>query len=152
MPTGRHHTTHRKVVSIVTTLVEHAKYELDLCGQMAEDPAFAQSIIAAVAAFASYGHSGGSAGVAIDMLHHLLQRRHISPLTSSPDEWEDRSEQSGYPMWQNRRDSAAFSNDGGITHWFVDADADDRRGCPSAEKPGRTMSMEEVVATRERAK
>ena len=42
------------------TLVEHAKRELELLGQTAEDPAYAASIVAAVAAFSSYGHSGGS--------------------------------------------------------------------------------------------
>jgi hypothetical protein len=34
-------------------LVDHARRELDLCGQSAEDPAYAATIVAAVAAFAS---------------------------------------------------------------------------------------------------
>ena len=50
----------------MSSLVEHAKRELELCGQTAEDPAYAASIVAAVEAFASYGHSGGSASVAIE--------------------------------------------------------------------------------------
>lgn len=104
----------------MSNLVEHAKRELELCGQAEEDPGYAASIIAAVAAFASYGHSGGSAGVAIHQLHSLLQFRTLSALTSDPDEWEDHGEISGAPLWQNRRDSAAFSTDGGQTWYFVD--------------------------------
>lgn len=109
-------------------LVEHARRELDLCGQTAEDPAYAASLIAAVAAFASYGHSGGSAMCAVEQLHQLLRYRTLSPLTSDPDEWEDRSEISGTPLWQNVRDPAAMSRDAGRTWYFVDdrREPDDR--------------------------
>ena len=104
----------------MTGLVEHATTELERCGQTAEDPGYAASIIATIAAFASYGHSGGSMSDAIEQLHTLLQFRTLSPLTTDPEEWDDRSEISGTPMWQNRRDSAAFSTDGGQTWQFVD--------------------------------
>lgn len=101
-------------------LVAHATRELERCGQSAEDPGYTASLIAAIAAFASYGHSGGSASVAIEQLHTLLQYRTLTPLTSDPDEWEDRTEISGSPLWQNRRDPAAFSIDAGQTWHFVD--------------------------------
>ena len=111
------------------TLVEHAKRELELCGQTAEDPEYAASIVAAVAAFASYGHSGGSAMVGVEQLYDLLRYRTLSPITSNPDEWIDRSEMSdGHPIWQNLRDSAAMSEDGGQTWYFVD----DRRSTASS--------------------
>jgi hypothetical protein len=103
-----------------SNLVKHARRELERCGQTAESPTYAASIVAAVEAFASYGHSGGSAMVAVEQLHTLLQFRTLSPLTSDPDEWEDRSGISNYPIWQNRRDSAAMSEDGGQTWYFVD--------------------------------
>lgn len=102
------------------SLVEHARRELELSGQTAEDPAYAASIVAAVAAFASYGHSGGSAMVGIEQLHDLLRRRTLSPITADPAEWVDHSEISGAPLWQNRRDPAAMSTDGGQTWHFVD--------------------------------
>lgn len=102
------------------SLVEHARRELELCGQKAEDPAYTASLIAAIAALASYGHSGGSMSVAIGQLHTLLQFRTLSPLTSDPGEWESRSALSGTELWQNRRDPAAFSQDGGVTWYFVD--------------------------------
>lgn len=104
------------------SLIEHAKRELELSGQWQEDPAYAQSIVAAVAAFASYGHSGGSASVAVEQLNRLIRFETLSPLTSDPAEWEDRSEMSGTPMWQSVRDPRAFSNDGGKTWWRVGDD------------------------------
>jgi hypothetical protein len=111
------------------SLVEHATRELELCGQTAEDPAYAAALVATVAAFASYGHSGGSAEVAIEQLYLLLQMRTLSELTSNPDEWEDRSAISNEPLWQNRRDPAVFSRDAGATWYFVD-DRVDRGGQP----------------------
>lgn len=104
----------------MSKLVEHAERELIRCGQVQSDPGYSASLIAAIAAFASYGHSGGSAEVAIEQLHDLLRFRTLSPLTQDPFEWEDRTEMSGSPLWQNRRDPAAFSKDGGQTWFFVD--------------------------------
>jgi hypothetical protein len=102
------------------SLTEHARRELELCGQYAEDPEYAESIIRAVEAFAAYGHSGGSAMVAREQLHALLGWKALSPLTSDPAEWEDRSEMSGRPLWQNKRDPAVFSADGGKTWYSLD--------------------------------
>lgn len=80
------------------SLVDHARYELDRCGQTAEDPMYAQSIISAIAALVSYGHSGGSMAAAIGQLMTLLQYRTLSPLTSDPDEWFDHGSESGTPL------------------------------------------------------
>lgn len=102
------------------SLVEHARAELERSGQTTEDPAYAASVVAAIAAFVSYGHSGGSAEVALEQLETLLKHRTLTPLTSDPEEWEDRSEISRSPLWQNRRDPAAFSTDAGQTWHFVD--------------------------------
>lgn len=99
--------------------VTHAIRELELSGQTTEDPLFAASLVNAVRAFTGYGHSGGSASIGIDMLHTLLLGRTLTPI-GPEDQWKDVSEASGYPMWQNERDSSAFSNDGGKTHWRVD--------------------------------
>lgn len=100
--------------------VEHARRELERSGQWAESPDYAQSIVAAIEGFTSYGHSGGSAEVATEQLHRLLLGETLSPLTSDPDEWEDRSDMSSRPWWQNRRDARAMSHDGGKTWWFVE--------------------------------
>lgn len=100
-------------------LVEHARRELQLCGQTAEDPEYAASIVRAVEAFASYGHSGGSAVVAREQLYALVGYEPLSPLTDAGSEWTDVSVMSGRPMWQNIRDSRAISEDGGKTYWLV---------------------------------
>lgn len=98
-------------------LVEHARRELELCGQTAEDPAYAQSIIAAVAAFGSYdGHSGFSMACAIHQLTTLLQYKTLSLLTNDPDEWME----VGTGTWQSMRRADAFSRDGGKTHYLLD--------------------------------
>ena len=103
-----------------TSLVAHARRELTLLGEVASSPEYAESIIAAVAGFVSFGHGGGSAAVARDQLAKLLNREALTPLTDDPAEWLDRSETSGYPIWQNLRDPRAMSHDGGKTYWLVE--------------------------------
>lgn len=97
-------------------MVEHARRELALIG---EDPDVTEYLVGLVVAFAAYGHSGGSAAITIPRLCRLLRQEPLAPLTSDPGEWEDRSEMSGYPLWQNRRDGRAFSEDGGRTWRLV---------------------------------
>lgn len=97
-------------------LTEHARRELALLG---EEPQVIDWYCRVVAEFASAGHSGGSASVAIPVLHELLQFHPLTPLTDDPADWIDQSEPSGYPVWQNRRDSRAFSEDGGKTYWLL---------------------------------
>lgn len=104
----------------MSNLVEHARRELALCGQAEEDPAYADSIVRAVEAFASYGgHSGGSAAIATQQLAALLRFENLAPLTDDPAEWQDQSAESGYPIWQNVRNPAVFSEDGGRTYYDV---------------------------------
>lgn len=98
------------------TLVDHARRELTLIG---EDPDVIDWYCRVIEEFASFGHSGGSAAATIPVLHELLQFHALSPLTADPDEWIDQSEPSGYPLWQNCRDSTAFSEDGGKTYWLL---------------------------------
>lgn len=111
----------------MSKLVEHARRELELCGQFAEDPSYAQSIVAAVAAFASYGgHSGTSAQVGRWQLSKLLNFEHLAPLTDDPEEWRDVSEYMPDfdPTWQNIRNSACMSHDGGKTYYSLNEDTD----------------------------
>lgn len=98
------------------TLVEHARRELGLIG---EDPDVIDWYCRVVAEFASAGHSGGSAAAAVPVLGELLRFRPLAPLTDDRADWIDQSGPSGYPLWQNRRDSRAFSGDGGKTYWLL---------------------------------
>lgn len=98
-------------------LVQHAIRELALVDN---DKAFNDCIINAVREFAKYGHSGGSAGVAIHILNDLLQFQNLSPLTDDPDEWMLIEEAIAGPnCWQSRRNPEAFSNDGGKTYYLL---------------------------------
>lgn len=96
----------------MSTLVEHAKREL---ARLGNDENFNQTIVNAVAAFAQYGHSGGSAPYATAILNDLLQFKALSPLTDDPAEWNE----VGEGVWQNSRNSEAFSTDGGKTYYLV---------------------------------
>lgn len=101
----------------MSNLVEHARRELEMLG---EDKATIEGYLKVVKAFADMGHSGGSASVAIPVINKLLQYENLKPLTNNAAEWEDQSEMSGYPLWQNTRNPKYFSKDGGRTCWSVD--------------------------------
>ena len=92
--------------------VMHARYELELVG---EDPRVIDWYCSVLAKWAELGHSGSSAELTADILHRLMKGENLAPLTADPAEWEDRSEISGYPLWQNLRNSQIFSTDGGVT-------------------------------------
>jgi hypothetical protein len=94
------------------SLIEHAKKELALLNN---DAAFNEAMIKAVEAFASYGHSGGSAAYAIPLLNDILQFKNVTPLTNDPKEWLDH----GDFTWQSTRNPEAFSSDGGTTYYLL---------------------------------
>ena len=96
-----------------SNLVKHARRELEL---MHEDENMIEWYLEVILAFVNYGHSGGSASIAIPVINDLLQFKNLCPLTNDPDEWMEVGEE----LWQNRRNSAAFSTDGGKHHYFVD--------------------------------
>lgn len=103
----------------MSNLVEHAKRELTLIDN---DEEFNNSIIKAVEGFASYGHSGGSAGAGIHILYDLLNFKNLSPLTDDLKEWIQHTEdvvgvEGG--VWQSRRNSEAFSNDRGKNYYLL---------------------------------
>lgn len=95
-----------------SNLVKHALYELELIG---EEPETITGYLKVIHAFANMGHSGGSASVAIPTINALLQYKNLRPLTNDPDEWAD----VGDRMWQNKRNSEAFSEDGGKTYYLL---------------------------------
>jgi hypothetical protein len=121
-------------------LVQHARRELALLGE--GPPEFVESVVAAVRGFCLFGHSGGSAETAIEYVHDLLRWRPLTPLTRDPAEWEDRSDISGIPLWQSKRDPRAMSTDGGRTYWLTTDEAGEDEELP------RYTAAEPKVANR----
>lgn len=121
----RWETIHAAVMRVVdekpvseSNLVNHARREMELVG---EDPEWIEGILKVIQAFADMGHSGGSASFAIPLINALLQFKNLSPLTDDPEEWMHISEDiaTNDNTWQNRRNSEAFSNDGGKTYYLL---------------------------------
>ncbi len=103
------------------SLVEHATRELVLAGLMDQDSDYngmiGQAALEIIEIFAQQGHSGFSASMTTDVVTRLMKYEPLTPLTSNPEEWIDRTDISGTPMWQSKRNPAVFSTDGGQT-WY----------------------------------
>jgi hypothetical protein len=99
-----------------SNLVTHARRELALIG---EEQFIIDATVAVVRAFANLGYPEFAAEITTQRLEKLLRFRSLSPLTNDPSEWEDRSEISGYPMWQSNRSGEAFSEDAGKTYYLL---------------------------------
>lgn len=102
-----------------SNLVRHARYELKLIG---EEPDVIEMYVRVINEYASFGHSGGSHAAMMPVLTDLLNFKPLTPLSSEPSEWyyhgeETWGDQGG--IWQNTRNSAAFSKDGGKTYYLV---------------------------------
>lgn len=110
--------------TIDSPLVEYAHAELQRAGMFDADAdyggALGHAVLEVVKVFARQEHSGMSAALSISLLGRLLQFRPLSPISGNPDEWQDVSEASGEPMWQNRRDGTAFSKNGGKSWYLLD--------------------------------
>lgn len=118
-------------------LVEHAKAELALLRGKDREPDETQDIMDShllkmVEVFADEGHSGFSAGYAMQCLERLLRFLPLTSLTGDDDEWvEVYTDDDGIPVYQNKRCSEifrkngkahtirgkVFSDDGGETWW-----------------------------------
>ena len=92
-----------------SNLVKHARRELELLGN---GPMIDDHVLEIVKIFSEQGHSGSSAAYTINLINRLLSFEELAPLTNNPDEWYLVFD----GMWQNRRNPAAFSTDGGKTY------------------------------------
>lgn len=104
-------------------LVEYAEKELGRAGLFSKDSDYGgmigHAVMDIITIFSKQGHSGSSASMVTQLLEKLMRYEPLTPLTYEPDEWWDVSEQSGTPLWQNKRDFKIFSIDGGKTHYSV---------------------------------
>lgn len=116
-----------------SNLVQHARSELKAAfgdfDEKSDDPAdmWDKAVVKAVeelvTLFASQGHSGFSGGITLELFERLADFQNLSPLTDNPDEWQQHAED----MWQSRRNSKAFSTDGGKTYYTL-GEAEDPYG------------------------
>lgn len=109
----------------MSRLVEHARRELNRTDLLEKEGMYGDmlghAVLELIEVFSKQGHSGMSASIVRQLFDKLSNFENLTPLTSNPDEWDDVSYQ-GNPLWQNKRNSAVFSNDGGKTWWHIDED------------------------------
>jgi len=128
----------------LSNLVNHARRELELVG---EDEVTIEGYLGVIQAFADMGHSGGSAMVAIPVITELLSFKNLTPLTDDPEEWMHIAEE----MWgekegvyQNRRNSEAFSYDKGRTYYLLSEGGNDGSREPLHVSVAHTPKVYEV--------
>lgn len=88
-----------------TALTKHVRREIELV-----DGSVALNCTNIARVFALEGHSGGSASIVIPWIQKALSGEPIVPLTGEDTEWNDVSEMSGYPLWQNKRCARVFKD------------------------------------------
>lgn len=103
----------------------HARTELELAGLFDGDSDYhgmlGPCVMEILEVFARQGHSGYSVMMTLDLVNRLIHHENLTSLTSDPDEWIDHTEISGgNPTYQNKRNSKAFSEDGGQTYYLLD--------------------------------
>jgi hypothetical protein len=106
------------------SLKKHAQHELELAGLFDKDSDYGgmigKAVMELIEVFAKQGHSGFSAHWVLGTFKTVASFKTLTPINAdNPDEWMDVSEMSGKPMWQNKRDSEIFSEDGGKTFYNV---------------------------------
>lgn len=107
------------------SLVEHAERELKLAGLFDKDSVYGgmlgESTMKLIRCFSEEGHSGMSASIQIDLFKRLASYKNLTPITDNPEEWMYiADERVDKPIYQNKRSSDLFSNDGGKTYYSVD--------------------------------
>lgn len=107
-------------------LIAHAEAEMRRAGLYDADSDYAgmipEAVMKLVRVHASEGHSGFSHGLTLQVFNRVVNFKTLTPITDDPAEWMDVNDGRGpdKPVWQNCRDSALFSNDGGKTYYSVD--------------------------------
>lgn len=107
-----------------------AKKELEIAGLFDKDSDYngmlGEAVLELIQKFASQGHSGGSAAVVTAVFDRLVRWKPLSEISDNSDEWQlvtdDDPRVPGKSLYQSRRLSSAFSNDGGKTYWDIDED------------------------------
>lgn len=88
----------------------------------------ADSLAEIMEVFDRQGHSGMSASLMSGLLSRLIERKPLTPLTGTEDEWDGWEEIDGEKMRQNKRYSALFQYSDGRLHdnnrvVYIDSDS-----------------------------
>jgi hypothetical protein len=125
----------------MSNLLKHAEEEMRRAGLYDKDSDYGgmipEAVMKLMRPFAEEGHSGMSASLTLEIFGRLARFKTLTPITNDPAEWMEVSEYMGPSekgVWQNRRDSSFFSNDGGKTYYSVD---DKDRILKTASNPRR---------------
>ena len=109
-------------IMTMSNLQKHAVQELKLLGYEFDDDdmpiqsdedfdpnaEICMCIMEILEVFEKQGHSGFSAGYAVNVLKKLMAFEPLSPITGEDWEWMDIGEETGEPLWQNKRCSHVF--------------------------------------------
>ena len=99
----------------MSSLLQHTKSELRRAGLFDPDADYdgevAVQVTALMETLVAYGHSGGSLAQTLEFFNRVANHKPITPLTGEDDEWDDRSEENGSPLWQNTRCLFVFKNE-----------------------------------------
>lgn len=100
------------------SLREHAEREVKLAGLLDKDSDYdgmlGEAVIELADVFGKQGHSGFSAMLTLSIFEKVARFQNLTPLTSDPKEWTKVTDD----LWQNKRNSEAFSEDAGET-WYL---------------------------------
>lgn len=132
----------------MSNLTEHARQEMERAGLFSKesdyDGMLGPAVMELVDVFAKQGHSGNSAMTVLAIFERVARYRTLTPITPDKEEWFFHGDMgpTGEPIWQNVRDSAAFSRDGGKTWYHLDDPALNNGDTHRREGTGRTTEQE----------
>jgi hypothetical protein len=105
-------------------LIDHSQYELQQAGLFGADSDYngmiGKAVLELIKTFSSQGHSGFSAQWVKELFNKLSNFENLTPITPNPEEWTNVSDIPSEPLWQNKRNPATFSKDGGKTWYNLD--------------------------------
>lgn len=111
----------------MSNLVKHAEFELRKAGLFDSDSDYngmiAEAVMKLVKTHAEEGHSGMSHAVTLRVFNKVVNFKSLTPLTNDPNEWMEVHD----GMWQNRRQSSCFSDDGLKTYYDIYAQDPEKR-------------------------
>lgn len=122
------------------SIQEQAKAELDRINFGKEDTEVMLDILKR---FFNQWDSGGAVWSVAPILQRLISGQPLSPITGADDEWMDRSDTAGKPMWQNMRAPSVFKDE---THaWDIDGNKPEHCNITFPYDPVTKLPAEPII-------